>query len=266
MNGSSSPGFPRDQIRALDQSAIEAGIPGILLMEHAAIGASMVALDALEGRSDLERRPHAWVCCGPGNNGGDGYAMARHLACAGVHVTVWELTPPLEGNSDPAVQRRALAATDAQLVAVDSDERLAATSPPPADLVIDAIFGTGITRAPAGRFAAAIDAVTAHAAPVLAVDTPSGLDADLGTPLGTTVRARWTVTFALPKKGFFSDEARGFTGELLCVPIGIPGAMLPAGTPAFPPSPYRVAADGSWVVHELDRLAASRRSQPHRTD
>ncbi|MFQ5654495.1 MAG: NAD(P)H-hydrate epimerase [Planctomycetota bacterium] len=245
MSRGSPRGFPRERCRDLDRIAIEElGIPGLILMEHASIGASLLAVDMLEAeRPAGAPGAEVLVLCGPGNNGGDGYAIARHLANAGCLAEVWDLIPP--ARIDPegdAGRNRSI------LLAMGISPRPAHEGPPEVrsdiDLIVDGIFGTGLTRAPEGLFATCIEQINRSAAPILAVDIPSGLDADRGVPLGDAVEASSTATFGLIKQGFLARGARRFTGEVFCVPIGIPGSLLPPGTPAFPPAPVAPAAGG----------------------
>lgn len=233
-------GFSRVRCRELDRRAIEDyGVPSLLLMEHASIGAALLAMRVL-ARPIAEAR--VWVLCGPGNNGGDGYAIARHLANAGSALSVWDLCDPQaqRAGSDPAINRGMILRMG--IAAIAAFEKLPPVPSPPPDLVVDAIFGTGLDRAPSGRFADAIAAINSLGAPILAVDIPSGLDADRGEPLGVAVNARWTVTFGLPKRGFYAKGARAFTGEVYVVPIGAPRALLPATLAAFPPEPTQLGS------------------------
>ncbi len=233
-------GFPIEVCRELDRRAIALGIPGSLLMEHASLGATRLALEVLGARSEP---PRIWILCGPGNNGGDGCAMARHLYNAGARPVIWSLVDPrdLPPDGDAALQYRILTAMG---IAVTPAHTLLPPVPtPPPDLIVDAIFGTGLGRAPAGRFADAIEQINSCPAPVLAVDTPSGLDSDAGEPLGATVEARWTATFGLPKKGFLAPAAQRFTGAVFYVPIGVPRDLLPAGFAAYPPEPRRISGE-----------------------
>ena len=213
--------FTRQDCRRLDSDAIAAGVPSILLMEHAALGATWVAeqlLGSLRGK-------RMWILCGPGNNGGDGYAMARLCHNAGAEVFVRDLVSPdkIDPSSDPGLNSRAL---DALPRVTRSDSVVSA------DLIIDSIFGTGLTRPAEGRYADAIQIINESDAPILAIDIPSGLDCDTGEPLGPTVKARATATFGLPKIGFQKAAAASFVGDLYLVPIGVPRESLPEGIPA----------------------------------
>lgn len=227
--------FLREASRALDRTAIEdCAIPSLLLMEHASIGLAIECLRRLPPESGRVE-----ISCGPGNNGGDGLACARHLRNAGVDVTILELLPPggRRAGSDPAVHLEIARRTGIRIVDASDGPGPGA---PTADLCVDAIFGTGLSRPADGVFATAIERLLASPTPVLAADIPSGLDADTGAPIGPTVEAAVTVTFGIPKAGFLAPGAERFTGDLRCVPIGVPRKFLPDGFPAFPPVPHRL--------------------------
>ena len=172
------------------------------------------------------------VACGRGNNGGDGFVIARHLDLLGRPVRILLAAEPTAITGDAAtmfgVASRAgipivpLAAAD---VATWGDHLAGAA------VVVDALLGTGATGAPHGAVAVAIDAIVAWrvATPtgrVLAVDVPSGLDCDTGRAAGACVRADATVTFVAPKRGFSSPEAAAFTGAVHVVGIGAPRRLL----------------------------------------
>lgn len=234
--------FTRSCSRELDRHAIgEHGVPSLLLMEHASIG---IAIECLRWLPAHPARPaRVEVLCGPGNNGGDGLACARHLFNSGVDVTIWELVPAGErrAGSDAAVHLEIARRMGIRILPVSG--ALPPSDPPP-ELRIDAIFGTGLTRAPEGIHRLAIEHLVADPVPVLSVDIPSGLDADLGIPLERAVEATVTVTLGLPKSGFLAPGAGRFTGELRCVPIGVSWRDLPEGLPAFPPVPHRLRPAG----------------------
>jgi NAD(P)H-hydrate epimerase len=197
------------EARALDRDAVERlGMPSVLLMENAARGVA-VAARAL-GADQV-------VLCGPGNNGGDGLAAARHL---GPRCVVFLLAEPDPQRApDAALQLRILRAAGR---AIRTDDPRAADFPP-GTVWIDALFGTGLRRAPDGRAAAWIAELNSARGPRLAVDVPSGLDADSGVPLGEAcVRADLTVTFEAPKTGLVQDSAKQFVGRIEVVPLGLP--------------------------------------------
>jgi NAD(P)H-hydrate epimerase len=194
--------------RQLDaQATSHYGIPGIVLMENAARGATEVALQMLGSRT----RVH--VVCGPGNNGGDGWAMARHLHNAGCDVTLTPIGMPREGSD---------AAANAATVHRMSIDIIPWTDANDVDLVVDALLGTGLDREVEGVIRELIESINSTEAQVLAIDLPSGLDADTGCPLGLAVRADATATFAGWKLGFMEQESVRWTGEIHTVDIGVP--------------------------------------------
>ncbi|MCP3904201.1 MAG: NAD(P)H-hydrate epimerase [Planctomycetes bacterium] len=201
----------RDAVRAVDRAAIEEyRIPGIVLMENAARALAAVALRMLDPGAT------ALIVCGSGNNGGDGWALARHLHNAGARPVVAALGEP-RGEGDAGVNRAICGAMGVEEVDIDRlDEHRAA------GLVVDAIFGTGLTRPVEGRAAQVIAWINAGVAPVLAVDIPSGLDGDSGVPLGVAVRATETVTFVGMKPGFLVSGADAWTGTVTIGDIGAP--------------------------------------------
>lgn len=213
-----------DAVRTLDRLAVERyAVPGIVLMENAARNLREHALDLLAAA----RRPDAVVLCGPGNNGGDGMALARHLSNLGVPVSVVAAGEPGDPGSDAGINRRIADRMGIPRLEPDALPESPAETP---GLVVDALFGTGLTR-PIEGAAADLVAWAARArsrgALVLAVDTPSGLDAQTGEPLGgACVRADRTVTLAAVKPGLSRLEAQAFVGDLAVVDIGAPAALL----------------------------------------
>src|SRR6266566_55562 len=172
----------REQVRQVDRLAIEKyHIPGIVLMENAARGATDVAIEMLGPKSNQ----NVLILCGGGNNGGDGLAAARHLHNRGHAVTIGLLTDPARYKGDAKTNWDIIQSM--RLPASPTDpESIRRTR---ADLILDSIFGTGLTDAPRDPFPQIVDAIRDHGAPVLAVDLPSGLDCDTGQPLGACVRA-----------------------------------------------------------------------------
>jgi NAD(P)H-hydrate epimerase len=152
--------------------------------------------------------------------------VARHLAIAGASV---ELVLAWSRGDAPAseearTQLRIVGAMALRTTAVEDAAavRLAADSIRAADVIVDGLYGTGLTRAPAGLVAELISEMNAASAPTLALDIPSGLDADSGLPLGPCVEADVTATFVAPKLGFLDPESRRFTGDIRVVGIGAP--------------------------------------------
>jgi NAD(P)H-hydrate epimerase len=206
----------RSQAREIDRVAMqELGLPGIVLMENAARGIAARVLEALE-----EPTGPVAIVCGPGNNGGDGFAAARHLSNAGVEVRL-HLTVPADRydeGSDAAVN---LAVARAMNLPLREDIEIEGCAG-----VLDALFGTGLERPVEGRFAEAVERINASGAVVVAVDTPSGLDADTGTVLGVAVRADVTATMVAPKVGFTRAEGPTHVGRVEVVDIGVPPSLV----------------------------------------
>ncbi len=202
------------QMRALDQQATARfGIPALLLMENAG---RAVADEVMTWRP---RR--VLVICGGGNNGGDGFVAARQLTTRGVRCTVVYLQRP--ANPDPSLNFAILRKMRVPLAAWGrlSSARWRALLRG-ADVVVDALFGTGLTRALGAPYTTVIEAINRAGRPVLSVDLPSGLSADTGRPLGVCVRATRTVTLGLPKRGFRRAGARAYTGTVVVADIALP--------------------------------------------
>ena len=214
----------REEVRSIDvRASQECGMPTIVLMENAGRGAAEVVRDRLarEG-SGLTR---VVVLCGPGNNGGDGAVVVRHLDLWGFAVRVFWIADPSQLKGDAAVQWAIL--KRAGLDPIEWREGALLDAPlAEADVVVDALLGTGLTRPVEGPLRAAIEAVNRAGKPVLALDLPSGLDADEGVPLGVAVRATVTATFVAPKRGFGAAGASDYTGEVVVVDIGAPRRLL----------------------------------------
>jgi hydroxyethylthiazole kinase-like uncharacterized protein yjeF len=214
----------RTQMQWLDrQTMTEAHIPGLTLMEHAGAGVvrQMEELfGALTGRT-------VTVLCGKGNNGGDGFVIARLLRKKRARVQVLLLAKPsdLTGDAKTMYHRLVKITGPAGVQACPSMERihgLLRTS----DLIVDALLGTGLSAPVTGPYRVAIDAINSAGAPVIAVDLPSGIDADTGAILGTAVRASLTVTFGQPKLGLYLGAAIDHAGTVRIVDIGIPRALV----------------------------------------
>jgi NAD(P)H-hydrate epimerase len=216
----------REEVRSLDaRAAEELGLPTLVLMENAGRGAAAWLLAQGVGPSS-----RVLVVCGPGNNGGDGGVVARHLDARGVSVQLAWFARADRIRGDAALQRDVLGRSGVDQVFWDPqgpgtdpgfDAMLAG-----ADWIVDALLGTGLTRPVEGLMAGAIAAMNRSGKPILALDLPSGLDADLGRPLGEAVRARATATFVAPKRGFSAPGASDHTGEVFVVDIGLPRCLL----------------------------------------
>ena len=200
--------YTADQVRELDRIAIERqGIPSITLMERA--GDS--ALDVLTRR--YPDASNLIVICGGGNNAGDGYVLARLARQAGLNVRLVALVEPgqLKGDAAASAQKYLHTGTVEDALSIDG-----------ADIIVDALLGSGLNRQVDGVFAEAIGLVNGSAVPVLALDIPSGLNADTGVCMGTAVRADTTLTFIGLKRGLFTAQGPDFCGEVLFSDLATP--------------------------------------------
>jgi NAD(P)H-hydrate epimerase len=223
------PARTREDVRLLDSTAIEHyRIPGIVLMENAGWRAAREAYAML----GFEPGGGVLVLAGPGNNGGDGFVVARHLAGWGVGVEV-VLVAAREKVMDDALTNLKLAEESGvrvrQAASPEAVESALAEDISGCALVVDAILGTGLSGKVRGPAARAIEILNESGARVLAIDTPSGLDANTGEVLGVAAKAERTVTFAFPKKGFFAGEGRARTGEIVVADISMPRALWTRG-------------------------------------
>jgi hydroxyethylthiazole kinase-like uncharacterized protein yjeF len=215
--------FSREQSRNFDSWAINTvGIPGTVLMENAGISCAELIIEKLAGKTS----PRVCVFCGLGNNGGDGFVIARHLLNLNFNVAILICGDSDKIKGDAKINLDILKALNAQIESVNltnSDtvksriESLAGNT----DIIVDAIFGTGLAGQLRDDYKILIEAINALDKPVLAVDIPSGLDCDTGLPLGAAIKAKWTVTFAAIKKGFACETSREFAGEIYVASIGV---------------------------------------------
>jgi hydroxyethylthiazole kinase-like uncharacterized protein yjeF len=237
------PLYSAEQVRELDRTAIEeAGIPGYTLMSRA--GAA--AWDAL--RRDWPAARRIVVVCGTGNNGGDGYVLARLALEAQCRVTVLQAGDAARIGGDALTARAAYRAAGGE---VRSGDPACLTE---AEVIVDALFGTGLARALEGDWLAMVEAVNRTGVPVLAIDIPSGLHADTGAVLGAAVTARRTVTFIGRKQGLYTGQAAGYAGEITFSDLGVPASVYPH----LPPSACLLMAA------PLGALAAPRPRTAHK--
>jgi len=213
----------RDQVRQVDAWAIqEIGVPGVVLMENAGRSCAELVQEKLAGVHE----PRVCLFCGTGNNGGDGYVIARHLLNAGLaaRVVLCGRRDKVQGDARinlEILERLGQAVETLDPQADDAPARVRAFGGE-ADLIVDALFGTGLRGELKREYRVLIDAINDLGRPILAVDIPSGLDCDTGEPLGTAVHATDTVTFVAVKKGFVaSAEASRYTGEVYVASIGV---------------------------------------------
>lgn len=211
----------RDQVREVDRRAlIDYGMPGLVLMENAGRNAASLL-------QELCINGPVVICCGKGNNAGDGFVIARHLENRGFDVRVL-LTLSMESLTHDAATNLAVLRRAGTSV-VESRGDLAnewRNELKRADWIVDALLGTGTRGNVRKPFASAIAAINGARKKVLAIDLPSGLDCDLGVVLGDCVRAEHTATFVARKPGFDLADAHKWTGEIHVLDIGVPHALL----------------------------------------
>ncbi len=203
------PLFTCDEVRTAEGASIAAGIPGRVLMENAASAAARL----------LENASSVYIFCGAGNCAGDGFALSRRLFIRGRKVTVVLVGDTARLPEDAAANFAAARALGVPML--DFDE-VAGSPLPKGAHIVDAILGIGLSREVEGRFRAAISYINESGAPVLALDIPSGIDADTGRVFGCAVRATHTVTFGLWKLGLFSPLSADYVGALSFDDVSIP--------------------------------------------
>lgn len=218
----------REQVRAFDAWAIgQMAIPGTVLMENAGANAARWILDHLQNH----RHAGVSIFCGAGNNGGDGFVIARHLMGRKVPTTVILCASRSRVSGDALTHLTVLDRMKASIVewdvnsTVDADEEILRYCPPDT-LIVDALFGTGLSGPVRAPYDQIIDALNETDLEILSVDIPSGLDCDTGLSLGSTVIASATITFVAPKVGFLQPDSEIYTGDIFIAPIGIDVSCL----------------------------------------
>ncbi len=217
------------QMRELDRKAIEIGIPDIVLMENASLKSFFKILDyygGIEGKLA--------VCfVGAGNNGGDALAISRHLHNAGANVYVYMLVGEEKLNDSPKVNFNIIRNMSIPYKFIFNEDDFNEELIRECDIVIDGIFGTGLSRHVEGRFKRAIELINKSEAFVMSVDIPSGVKADTGEILGVAVEADLTTTFALAKPGHFLYPGRSCAGSVEVVDISTPKFIIDEFDPEF---------------------------------
>jgi NAD(P)H-hydrate epimerase len=212
----------REQSRRVDQIAAEEfGFSGLVLMENAGRGVADVLCR-------LGIAGPVVICCGRGNNAGDGFVVARHLDLRGHAVRVLLWPRPGELTGDAAANFRILAKTDVpiEVFVAGHDDAWLAKLLEGAAWIVDGLLGTGAKGEPRPPLDRVIDQINAAGAPKLAIDVPSGLDCDTGRPASHTIRATDTCTFVAAKVGFASPEAAPYVGRLHVLDIGTPRKII----------------------------------------
>ncbi len=213
--------YRAEQVRELDRQAIEEqGIAGLELMRRA--GAQV--FDEL--RQQWPEAQSVLVVCGLGNNAGDGYVIARLARSAGLQVHIVQLGDAQQQTGDARVCYEAMLAMDLGVQPFDPDRIQVLLNS--SDVVVDAILGTGLTRSVEGHWHTAINLINSASCPVIAVDTPSGLNVNTGQPMGIAVNANTTVTFIGMKQGLLTADGPDHCGNIIFNSLDIPEAVYQA--------------------------------------
>jgi NAD(P)H-hydrate epimerase len=222
------PVLSREQMRAFDAHAIETcKVPSVVLMENAGRGAADAIEREVLGARAVGRR--VAVVCGTGNNGGDGFVVARHLLVRGAVVDVWLAGDEARMTPDCRANHAAFVGVGGHVTPIPLGASTLALlqSVESADAVVDALFGTGLDRPIAEPLASVVNTVNAGSRATVALDVPSGMNADTGAAMGATVRARVTVTFAHRKLGHVTPSGARLCGDVCVADIGVPPTLRP---------------------------------------
>ncbi|MFZ5897526.1 MAG: NAD(P)H-hydrate dehydratase [Myxococcota bacterium] len=235
----------RAQMRELDRLATaKLGVPSVVLMENAGRGAADIIARALDLSRRMQKPPRVTIVCGAGNNGGDGYVVARRLALLGACVEVWSAVPVEHLRGDAAVNRHACEQSLGKARLLDANS-LDAFSDALAnsDAAVDALFGTGLERPIEGLVRQIIERLNAASVRRFALDLPSGIDANTGHEHGIAVRADVTITFAEHKLGLLTASGAAHAGHIELVDIGVdPNTLTECGHSAHLASDAALAA------------------------
>jgi NAD(P)H-hydrate epimerase len=212
----------REQTREVDRRAVaEYGMSTLVLMENAGRGVA-------DKFSQWGASGPVAICCGKGNNGGDGFVLARHLDLRGVsvRVLVWAEAGDLSGDAAANFGILQKSGVPLEIFGPRHDGSRLAERLADAQWAVDALLGTGAKGSPRPPIDAVIEGLNASGVPIVAIDLPSGLDCDTGEAAGTTIRARHTCTFVAAKPGFFTPGAAAYTGQVHVLDIGAPRRLI----------------------------------------
>ncbi len=215
------------EMRLIDMQALDGyGLSGLALMENAGAEVARKVADLLGGAEDKK----VCIFSGKGNNGGDGFVAARHLIARGAKVKVFLLGAKSAVGGDARVNLDILINMDTDVIEIagERDGDKAALAAAFADCLVDALLGTGFSGEVSGDLASLVKTINAAGKPVVAVDIPTGIDADTGRVRGTAVFATHTVTFGLPKPGLLFQPGAAHAGAVTVADIGLPAALLAA--------------------------------------
>ncbi len=214
--------FSVKQSQKIDKIAIqEIGIPSIVLMENAG------RITACQIMRMLKRPKKDVICifCGIGNNGGDGFVVARHLINAGCNVKVFLIGKAKKLKKDPEINYKILKKLKCPVKEIQVASKSLLLDLKKTTLIVDAIFGIGLSREIADPFKGIIETINCFRKRVVSVDIPSGLNGTTGNIYGVCIKADQTVTFAVLKKGFFKNEGLRYSGKVIVADIGIPRSV-----------------------------------------
>lgn len=215
-----------DQMKVLDQRTIqEMGIPGAVLMENAGRG----TFEAMLYQFPDQKNGPIHICCGRGNNGGDGFVIARYFLNLGAEVMVHLFTSAEKVQGDAKINLEAYRNMGGIIIEIEDEAAFAGIKDElgRAAIIVDALLGTGLSSEVKGLYRMVIDHINSlKNIPIVAVDVPSGIDAATGKILGSAIKANLTCTYGLTKIGHFTYPGRENTGELEVIDIGIPESLI----------------------------------------
>lgn len=222
------PVYTRDEVRQLDQCAIEEHqIPGYTLMERAGKAALKVLQKTWPEARSID------VFCGVGNNGGDGYVLANLAAKQGYQIQVFQMGDPSNIHGDALIAYQACQEAGVKTSLWQPEDKIEA------DIIVDALLGTGLNSTLSDEWQQVVSAINQSGQPVLSIDIPSGLDCNQGIALGASIRAHTTVTFIGLKRGLLTGEARDYCGNLHFSNLSVPPSLYES----FPVSLERISVD-----------------------
>ncbi len=212
----------RQEVRGFDAHAINIlGVPGVVLMENAGKNCAEMILGRLKDPAGAD----VCIFCGTGNNGGDGYVIARHLVNAGVNARIVICGDSEKVKGDARINldiARKMNISECSLDLQGRDiARQVSDLAGQSDIIVDAVFGTGLKGKLTSQYIGLIERINSLSKEVIAVDIPSGLDCDTGQPLPSAIKATATVTFVAVKKGFTYAHSNAYTGQVYIASIGI---------------------------------------------
>jgi NAD(P)H-hydrate epimerase len=216
------PSLSCQEARMVDQIAMtEFAVPSVILMENAGRNATRILLD--QGCTGP-----VLIACGKGNNGGDGFVMARHLDNREIPVEIFLTANPKELRGDAKINFEIVRESGISVQRLDPENHFQnfKSALAKCDWVVDALLGTGVSGGIKGIYKTVIEEINQSKSKVLSVDIPSGMDCDTGNTLGTCIKANCTVTFVARKKGFDNPESKIHTGIVHVADIGVPRVVL----------------------------------------